>query len=257
MTESFSRRQMIGAHFEQVRLDGATFTHVDLSGAHFRDVLLRGATFQSAYVEDVAINGEIVSLLVNGIDVAPLVEAELTRRHPELALLRSQNPDDLRRAWTVLEEHWAETVERAKALDPALLHESVDDEWSFIQTLRHLVFATDSWVNRVLLGDPNPWHPLDLPFDEMEETPGVPWDRDAKPSLDEVITLRASRQATVRRVLDDLTPATLASTTTPVLEPGWPEARSFRVHDVLSCVLNEEWWHRQYAERDLDHLTKH
>ena len=31
-------------------------------------------------------------------------------------------------------------------LPPDLLHERVDDEWSFIETLRHLVFATDAWV---------------------------------------------------------------------------------------------------------------
>jgi hypothetical protein len=29
------------------------------------------------------------------------------------------------------------------------LHESVDDEWSFVQTLRHLVFAEEAfWHNR-------------------------------------------------------------------------------------------------------------
>jgi hypothetical protein len=26
--------------------------------------------------------------------------------------------------------------------------------WSFIETLRHLVFATDSWIRRAMLGDP-------------------------------------------------------------------------------------------------------
>jgi hypothetical protein len=40
------------------------------------------------------------------------------------------------------------------ALDPALLHESVAGEWSFTETLRHLVFATDAWVRRAVLGDP-------------------------------------------------------------------------------------------------------
>jgi DinB superfamily len=35
-----------------------------------------------------------------------------------------------------------------------LLHESVGGEWSFIETLRHLVFATDSWIRRAILGDP-------------------------------------------------------------------------------------------------------
>ncbi|WP_204306594.1 DinB family protein, partial [Klebsiella pneumoniae] len=46
----------------------------------------------------------------------------------------------------MVERRWAETVERARRLDPGLLHESVDGEWSFIHTLRHLAFATDTWV---------------------------------------------------------------------------------------------------------------
>ena len=65
-------------------------------------------------------------------------------------------------------------MERARRLPPALLHESVDGEWSFTETLRHLVYATDAWVRRAILGDPAPWDPLDLPWDEMPDTPGWP-----------------------------------------------------------------------------------
>jgi hypothetical protein len=72
---------------------------------------------------------------------------------------------------------WDRTVERARRLSPELLHESVGGEWSFIETLRHLVFATDSWIRRAILGDPSPWDPLDLPWDEMPDTPGMPRDR--------------------------------------------------------------------------------
>ena len=136
---------------------------------------------------------------------------------------------------------------RARRLDPELLHASVDGEWSFIQTLRHLVFATDSWIRRVMLGDPYPWDALDLPFDQMRETPGVPWDRAARPSLDEVLALRRSRMATMRQVLGDLTDATLESHTVPVTEIGWPVSESYPVRECLRCIL--------YAERDLAALT--
>ena len=54
--------------------------------------------------------------------------------------------DGYRQAWDILERLWQQTVDRARGTDPALLHERVDDEWSFIETLRHLVFATDAWV---------------------------------------------------------------------------------------------------------------
>jgi hypothetical protein len=127
----------------------------------------------------------------------------------------------------------------------------VDGEWSFIQTLRHLAFATDTWILRALQGDPRPWHPLSLPFDEMTPAPEVPWDRDARPTLDEALSLRADRQAAMRRVVDDLTDDQLAGSTTPVEGPAWPPAHAFPVQEVLGTILNEEWEHRRYAERDL------
>ena len=183
--------------------------------------------------------------------MAPLIEAELDRRFPDRLMMRPSDPAGFREAWDVVERLWEGTVQRARSLAPELLHKRVDGEWSFIETLRHLVFATDSWVNRVILGDPHPWDALDLPFDQMKDVPGVPRDRDARPSLDVVLALRKDRMATVRRVIDDLTDDKLDSHTTPVREPGWPPSERFPVRDTLLIILNEEWQHRQYAERDL------
>jgi hypothetical protein len=127
----------------------------------------------------------------------------------------------------------------------------VDGEWSFTETLRHLAFATDSWVARAILGDRSPWDPLDLPWDEMPDTPGVPRDREARPPLDTVLALRRTRTSTVRDVLDRLTDEWLAADTEPVDGPGWPQPISYPVRQCLLIVLNEEWEHRLYAERDL------
>ena len=168
--------------------------------------------------------------------------------------MRPTDSDGFREAWDILEQRWQQTVARARRMAPEQLHERVDGEWSFIETLRHLLFATDAWVRRAILGEPTPWHPLDLPHDEMSDALGVPRDRDARPSLDEMLALRADRQATVRQVLADLTDETLAGTTEPVLAPGYPEPQSFAVRRCLRSVLNEEWEHRLYAERDLDVL---
>jgi hypothetical protein len=55
----------------------------------------------------------------------------------------------------------------------------------------------------------------------------------------------------VRQVIAGLTDASLAAETEPVEEPGWPPNRSFPVRKCLLIILNEEWWHRQFAERDL------
>ena len=95
------------------------------------------------------------------------------------------------------------------------------------------VFATDIWVRRAILGDPTPWHPLSLPFDEMTPDPAVLWDRDARPSLDEVLALRADRMQTVRRVIESLTEEKLASDTEPVDGPGYPDAGRYPVAECL------------------------
>jgi uncharacterized protein YjbI with pentapeptide repeats len=251
----FSGEDLAGARFERVDLTGAELFAVDLSGARLRGVDLSGVVMRGVELADVRIDGEIRNLVVNGVDVAPLVEAELDRRDPRRAKMRPTDPAGFREAWDIVERLWDATVDRARGLDPALLHESVDGEWSFVETLRHLVFATDAWVRRAILGDPSPWHPLDLPWDEMADTPGVPRDRRARPSLDEVVALREDRMTTVRSLIDGLDDATLAASTEPVDGPGWPPPRSFEVRDCLLVVLNEEWHHRLFAERDLDALS--
>jgi hypothetical protein len=60
---------------------------------------------------------------------------------------------------------------------------------------------------------------------------------------------------TVRELIDGLTDEFLDSRTTPVDGPGWPPAQSFPVRECLHVILNEEWEHRRYAERDLDVLS--
>jgi hypothetical protein len=228
----------------------------DLSGARLRAVDLTDAVLTGVELVNVSIYGEILDVTINGVDIGPLVNAELDRRYPDRAAMRPTTPAGFRAAWDAVERLWAETVDRARGLDPARLHQSVEGEWSFIETLRHLVFATDSWVRRAMLGDPAPWHPLDLPWDEMSDTPGVPRDRTARPSLDTVLELRRDRMATVRQVVDGLTEESLAGDTEPVEGPGWPPARRFPVRECLLIILTEEWEHRLYAERDLRRLEE-
>jgi len=55
----------------------------------------------------------------------------------------------------------------------------------------------------------------------------------------------------VRDVLAGLTDESLAGHTTPVEGFEWPPPVSFPVRECLLVVLNEEWEHRLYAERDL------
>ncbi|GLZ77936.1 hypothetical protein Afil01_27430 [Actinorhabdospora filicis] len=237
--------------FHDADLRGATFDTVDLTDARFTAAWFHRVVMRGVELDDVDIRGELRDVRVNGVDIGPLVEAELDRRYPERAKMRPVDPAGFAEAWDVLERLWGETEARARALPPELLHASVDGEWSFIETLRHLAFATDCWVRRAILGDPAPWHPLSLPWDQMPDTPGVPRDREARPGLDEALALRRDRAATVRAYIDALTPEILDSETTPVEGPGWPEPRARPVRKCLLVVLNEEWEHRMFAERDL------
>jgi len=236
----------------------------DLTGEDLRHVVVRGADVRGGGFVDcrlrgvdlynVDIHAELQNVVINGVEIAPLIDAELNRRDPERAKLRPNTPEGFRDAWAILERRWAETVRRARRFPEELLHEPVDDEWSFIQTLRHLCFASDAWVARMILGDPSPWHPLDLPWDEAPGWDGIPWDREARPGLAEVLAVRAERQAMVRGVIDGLTEDQLAGTVTRT-EPGWPQEEEFPLKECLLIVLNEEWEHRRYAERDLDALV--
>ena len=106
---------------------------------------------------DVEIDGELQNVVINGIDIAPLVDAELNRRMPERAKMRPDDADGFRAAWAILERLWEGTVAWACTFPVAELHRGVDDEWSFVQTLRHLSFATAAWVNRMILGTASPW----------------------------------------------------------------------------------------------------
>jgi hypothetical protein len=251
----FHDEDLRGATFDEVDLRGGRFTSVDLSGAEFRSVDLSGVVMRGVDLVDVDIHCQLANLTINGVDIGPLVEAELDRRHPLRPKMRPTDPAGFGEAWDILERLWAGTVDRARGLPATRLHESVAGEWSFVETLRHLVFATDAWVGRALLGDPSPWDALDLPCDEMPDAPGVPRDRRARPTLDEVLALRRSRMATVRRFVDNLTVASLGAETEPVEGPGWPLPRRYPVRRCLLVVLNEEWEHRLYAERDLDVLA--
>lgn len=249
-----------GSTFERVDLSDSSFTRVRFRGAHLRNVnfsgtTIRGAAFNGARLDgielfDVEITGDVHNLVINGVDVAPIIEAELNRRDPGRELMRPDDADGFRRAWPIVEERWDETLRRARTLPAAALNERVDEEWSFIQTLRHLNFASAAWVGRMILGDLAPWHRLDLPWDEAPDWIDIPLDRHARPTLDEVLAIRRERQAMVRAVIDRLTDEQLAGKVTRT-EPGWPQEENFPVIECLRIVLNEEWEHRNFAERDL------
>jgi hypothetical protein len=260
----FTHQDLGGARFENVDLTSARFEHVDLTRAHIemadltglraRSVVLCDVKISGAELVDVDIDAYVENVRINGVDVVPLIDAELNRRDPDRATWQaafSGGADAFREAWAVVERRWPETVERARRLPADRLHERIDGEWSVIENLRHLVFATDAWVKRTVLGEDAPFDALGLPHTEMGDQPGVPNDPDARPTLDDVLVLRADRLATVRSLMADLTDEVLEGTTEPNPAPGYPAPDAYSVRRCLGAVLGEEWAHRGYIERDL------
>jgi DinB superfamily/Pentapeptide repeats (8 copies) len=243
---SFDRADLTGARFRKTQLNDARFRMVDLSGADLRDVSLDGASVWGS---------EIDGLRVDGVEIAPLVAAELDRRYPERAWRDATEPAGLRAAWAAIQDGWAGTYERVAGMPAGTVDVSVDGEWSFGQTLRHLVFATDGWLGAVL-GEARPFHPWGVPFSELEEFAGpateLGIDPAAAPSYEEILALRADRAGRVTGFLAGATPERLAE---EVVGPVWNGGRRFTVYRCLRVIFNEECEHRRFAERDLDTIA--
>ena len=231
-------------------LPGARLEDADFSGARLHAPNFEGVKITDAWFRDADISGDLEGLRLNGIEVAPLVTAELERLHPERAVLRASDPLGLAEAWTLIEDRWAATVARARALPSSSLAERVDDEWSFLETLRHLVLATDCWLRRMVLGMERPYHPWGVTGSWLSDPAAWGLDPTASPSLDEVLDVRRERMDEVRRVIAGLTPEELGRVCVPPEAVGHPTAP----HTVLEClhvILDEEWEHHRYAVRDL------
>jgi DinB family protein/pentapeptide repeat protein len=234
---------------------GSRADDLDLSGVHLHGANLEGAKLTDAYLCGADISGDIEGVRINGVEIAPLVQAERDRLFPELVELRASDVEGLRRAWSMLESLWAGTTERAACLPEDLQLRRVDGEWSFVETLRHLVFATDCWLTRAIHLARRPYHPWGLAWTGVapEWAREVGLDTSATPSLAEVVPVREDHQRAVRVTLEKLTDGELSELRTPPDEPGHPNGE----HSVLQCLhvlLNEEWEHHRYAQRDLQVL---
>jgi hypothetical protein len=225
-------------------LKSAEFVNADLSGARFRNVNLQGAKVMEAMLVNARFSGLIDGLVVNDIEVAPLIKAEMDRRYPERTKLLPSDAEGTREAWSVIQGLWAATMERARQLPEPVLHQRVDGEWSFVETLRHLVFVTDSWISAAVLGRWGHHCPFGMPPSFITDPEPFGIDLAADPPFGEVVAARADRMAVVSALVADLTDNGLE--------------RRCGEHTVISCLwtlFDEEWHHNWFANRDLDVLA--
>lgn len=226
-------------------LAGAVFWGANLRGARFRDVDLTDTRISHAWLVNVEIDALVDNVVINGVDVTAYVN-ERDPWYPLRAMLRPADPEGMRATWAALEVEWAKTVELARALTEEKLHESVDGEWSFVQTLRHLVFAMDKWFTVPILGEG--FHPSGLPNSGSVDFPWPGLDDGVAPSVSEALAVRAGRTTRFRDYLASVADADLERPV-DVLENG-----TNPVHECIYTVFEEEFWHNRYALRDLAQL---
>lgn len=233
--------------FDRRDLSGARFTGCDLSGAVMRGVDIGGAEIESPWL----LEPGGPSLMVNGVDVTPFVDAQLDARFPGRAERRADSPAGLSSAWVAVQTAWDAAIARARTMPPGTVDVSIDGEWSFAQTLRHLVMATDTWLRRGIHGIAEPFHPLGQPDGSFAADGGdTSVFVGGTPAFEDVLQARADRVAMVRTFIETTTAVQLAEARPNPHAPQHSET-------VLSClhtILEEEWEHLRYATRDLDAL---
>jgi hypothetical protein len=180
---------------------------------------------------------------------------ERARLGVERDKLSAPDPEGLADAWAMTERLWSGTITRARKQPEPVLHEQVGGEWSFVQTQRHLVLATDCWLRRMVKGIAKPYHPWGLAGSWLTNPRRWGIDPDANPSLDEVLDVRRERMDEVSAVIVGAKAEDLERNCVPPDTPGHPR----KDHTVLQClhvILKEEWQHHRYAVRDLEVLEQ-
>jgi hypothetical protein len=241
---------------QQSGYEGAEFIDLSMAGATFREVDLSGAQMHGVLLLDADIDGAINGLRVNGVEVMPLIEAELDRLHPERLRLRPSTPEGMRDAVEVIEELWQATVRRASALPQEAVHTSVNGEWSLAQTLRHTIFVVDAWYGHATALRPDPFHPIGVPASFATNGAEFGIDESAAPTLDEILAVRAERIADLRAYLAQATQEELDRVRGPNTALGLPPAAERTAAQCLRVIFSDQWAHVQFANRDLAILEK-
>jgi uncharacterized damage-inducible protein DinB len=247
-------------------LRDAEFTAADLTGARFRFAELEGAVFSQSYLPRAVmrgvdltgadIDGQLVGLKINGVEVEPLIEAELNRRYPGRELARSQVLAEQRESFEAALRTWSATLDRVSAMPAGTVDQQVDGEWSVAQTLRHLVHAIDGWLRHGIQGLDGAFSPIGLPFSEYDDAAGaLGVDVTAMPPFQDVQAAFADRVAQVRAQYDSLTQAEFEAPARR-LPPWESETRNLPVWRCLGVIVNEAWEHHRFAARDLDELER-
>jgi uncharacterized damage-inducible protein DinB len=243
--------------FEHCNMAGSVFRDVNLGGATFEDVNLARATIRNANLEGLRIeDANIAGLTVFGFRVDELIEAELDRRDPERARLKMRDlhdPEAVREVMMRLEEIRAAFRQRLRATDAELLATRPSaNEWSALENVRHMLFAEDLYLNRLILQNDRPWNKLGLLPDFLQSRAGFEdVGREPSDKLEAVLAAWDDVHADMRAFLGDLTPERLQS-------PAWNLDGELRgtVGEVLQGLARHDLGHIRQAEAALAALEQ-
>jgi hypothetical protein len=155
-------------------------------------------------------------------------------------------PDDvagLRSAWSDVTGAWERADERARSLGQHRAGERVAEEWSYVETARHLVFVVDLWIRRAVLGEESPFQAEGLPPTFMPAG--------AFPGLEPALDVSLERAIAMRREAEAVVASLLAGLEDDGLNRPCGRAGEHTVLRCVKTVLNETDLHREFATRDL------
>lgn len=152
--------------------------------------------------------------------------------------------DQAKQHATAVRELVGRTLERASAFGEEERARRVNDEWSAVESVRHLVFVIDVWLGRTIKGEDDPFHPIGIPPHFVPRVlPGSSIDADADPTFAE------ARDALMGRL-------TMVDDYLAAIEPGGLEreigGHAKTVAGGLGVIYDELTFHCGFINRDLD-----
>lgn len=156
--------------------------------------------------------------------------------------------DVAREAATLATERLEATMLRASSFTEDERHRRVADEWSAVESLRHLVLVVDLWLSKAIRGEQDPFHPIGLPPSFMPpKLPSSSIDPDANPTFEQAREVLRGRLTDLLGYADELTREELDR---PI------EAHAKTVAGGLAVIFNELSAHDGFINRDLDSIER-
>ena len=226
----------------------ARFFEADFGGARFHGVNFSNVKISDAWLFNVDVSGLVGNLTVNGVDVSAYVGVELNRLHPERLLLVPTDPDGVRAAW----EDGRSVQRRNPRAGP---HRSRRTS----STNRSTTNGRTSRRSAISCSPLTAGSPVRC---SARRSRFIRWacptrrhstrflagmfDLDASPTLDEVLG-RAPRPDAIG------SPSSCSRSTRTSSTVRWHRPTAGRPPCSTACAssFREEWWHDQYARRDL------